>query len=97
MMREAPAWSAPWTALMPTLAMPMTTVTSPGSTGAPLTAEPHPVGTPQPARQASVRGRSSGILAQLMAGTTVYSEKVETRAICPMSAPSLCIRKVPSS
>jgi hypothetical protein len=40
---------------------------------------------------------SSGIFTQLIDGTTVYSEKVDTRHICPMSTPSRCIRNVPSS
>ena len=59
MMTEAPAWAAPCTALMP---IPFSDshhddhIT--GLTSAELTAEPHPVLTPQLVRQAAASGMS---------------------------------------
>jgi len=46
---------------MPTPPQPMTTTVSPGRTPATLTAEPHPVVTPQPTRAATSSGMSFSI------------------------------------
>jgi hypothetical protein len=45
--------------------------TSPGLIAAAFTAEPQPVGTPQPSRAAMSSGTSSGILMQLHSGITL--------------------------
>ena len=58
----APAYRAPCTALMPMPPMPETITVWPGRTLAVLTAEPQPVGTPQPTRTALSSGRSSSTL-----------------------------------
>ena len=58
---DAPAASAPCTAKDPTPPTPMMATTSPGTTRAALTAEPQPVGTQHPSRQARSRGTSVGI------------------------------------
>src|SRR6516225_6139428 len=54
----APAYRAPCTALLPTPPAPKTTTVSPARTPAACTAEPHPVGTPQPTRHAPPQGIS---------------------------------------
>lgn len=69
----------------------MTTV-SPGDTSAVLTAEPQPVVTPQPRRQARANGRSSSILTIDASGTVPYCENVPTSAITPTSCPRTCLR-----
>ena len=97
MTRAAPTKRAPWTALMPMPPIPMTMITSPGTVPAARVAEPHPVGTPQPARHATSSGTSSSILTQDTAGITLHSEKVETQPPWPTSRPSTCMRNVPSS
>ena len=54
--RSAPAIRAPWMALAPIPPMPTTATYSPGCTSAAYTAEPQPVTTPQPSRQALSSG-----------------------------------------
>ena len=72
----APAYRAPCTALLPTPPAPKTTTVSPGLTPAAYTAEPHPVGTPQPTRHAISNGMSSSSGTTAHSETTAYSENV---------------------
>jgi hypothetical protein len=92
MMRDAPAWLAPWIALAPMPPTPMTMTTSPGPTCAAFTADPQPVGTAQPSRAATSRGTSLPILIALHSGMTVYSENAERRPACATSSPFMCMR-----
>ena len=74
----APASLAPWMALAPMPPTPTTTTVSPGRTSAAYTAEPQPVTTPQPSRQARSSGTSSSILMQLASLTDgVVGERAE--------------------
>ena len=84
---SAPASRAPWIAPLPMPPNPMITTVSPGATSAVLTAEPHPVVTPQPSRQARDNGMSSSILTIDASGTVPYCENVPTSAITPTSCP----------
>ncbi|SLJ09975.1 Uncharacterised protein [Mycobacteroides abscessus subsp. abscessus] len=59
---EAPESTAPCSALMPTPPMPAMTTVSPGITFATWVAEPKPVGTPHPTRQATSKGMLGSIL-----------------------------------
>ena len=68
---------------------PTTATVSPGCTSAAYTAEPQPVTTPQPSRQALSSGRSLSILMQLASCTTVWWAKVP-------SAPMPSARSLPS-
>ena len=69
MIFSAPASRAPWIAPLPIPPQPITTTVSPGLTSAVLTADPQPVVTPQPKRQARERGISSSILIIDASGT----------------------------
>ena len=88
--------AAPCTAFMPTPPAPNTTAVWPASTPAAWTAEPQPVGTPQPTRQATSKGRSCGTGITEYSETTVYWEKVPSTHNPPKSTPSWWNRKVPS-
>jgi len=68
MIRVAPACLAPCTELIADAADAHDDGHVARTIPAPLTAEPQPVGTPQPTRQASLNPMSSGIFTQLMAG-----------------------------
>ena len=94
---RAPAYAAPWTALMPTPPAPYTTTAWPGRTAAAFIAAPHPVRTPQPTRAPSSNGMSSGSFTQDHSLTTARSEKEPRVHIAPRSSPSLWKRKVSSS
>src|SRR5271166_6060789 len=61
---------------------------SPGSTAAACTAEPHPVGTPQPISASLSRGRSSSTFTQDSSDTVAYSENVPSMHMPPTSSPS---------
>ena len=88
-MTDAPAIFAPWMALLPMPPQPTTATMSPGCTSAAYTAEPQPVTTPQPSRQALSSGRSFSILMQLASCTTVWWANVP-------SAPMASVRSLPS-
>src|SRR3954451_6504285 len=92
----APAYRAPWTALLPTPPAPKITTVSPARTPAAFTAEPQPVGTPQPTRQATSKGMSSasGMIAH--SETTAYCEKVPSEQNPPRYSSPRWKRKVPS-
>src|SRR3954453_9264357 len=92
----APAYRAPCTALLPTPPAPKITTVSPGRTPAAWTAEPHPVGTPQPTRQATSKGMSSasGMIAH--SDTTAYWENVPSEQNPPRSSSPRWKRNVPS-
>src|SRR5262250_3311633 len=72
----APANRAPCTALLPTPPAPKITTASPARTPAAYTAEPQPVGTPQPTNDPTSNEMSSGSLMQAHSETTAYWEKV---------------------
>src|ERR1700759_487441 len=96
----APANLAPCTALLPTPPAPKITTVSPACTPAACTADPQPVGTPQPTRHSSSHGMSwkssrSGTLAH--ADTTAYWENVPSVQKPPMSVAPSWNRQVPSS
>ena len=79
----APAWAAPWTALMPMPPIPITITVWPGYTSAEFTADPQPVPTPQPTRHALSSGRSSGTFTADATRPTECSANVEMPHICP--------------
>ena len=85
---SAPASRAPWIAPLPIPPQPITTTVSPGLTSAVLTAEPQPVVTPQPRRQARDSGRSSSILTTDASDTVPYWAKVPSSDAAPTSWPS---------
>jgi hypothetical protein len=72
----APACAAPWTALIPIPPTPMTITTCPGCTWAAFTAEPQPVGTPQPSSAAERSETCDGMRMQDHSGMTLYSANV---------------------
>ena len=85
----APANRAPCTALLPTPPAPKITTVSPACTPAACTADPQPVGTPQPTRHRISHGMSwkssrSGTVAH--SDTTAYWEKVPSVQKPPMSS-----------
>ena len=61
---------------------------SPGSVAAACTAEPNPVGTPQPIRTTLSSGRSSSTLMAEFSEMVARSENVPSMHMPPMSAPS---------
>ena len=73
---EAPAITAPWTALSPTAPQPITSTVSPGCARAVFNTAPSPVGTAQPSSAASSNGRSSGTGMTAFAPTTVSCANV---------------------
>ena len=79
----APACRAPWTALMPMPPTPKITAVSPALSAAELTAEPQPVGTPQPTRTALSSGRSSSTLTHEVWLMTPYWLKVPSMHMAP--------------
>ncbi len=83
----APAWAAPCTALMPMPPMPITITVWPGRTWAEFTAEPQPVGTPQPTRQITSSGRSSGTFTAERVEIVVHWLNVEIPDIWPIGWP----------
>ena len=87
MIFSAPAKRAPWIAPLPIPPHPITTTVSPGLTPAVFTAEPQPVVTPQPTRQARLSGRSSSILTTDASGTVPYCANAPSQASAPMSRP----------
>ena len=96
----APAKRAPCTALLPTPPAPKITTVSPAWTPAACTADPQPVGTPQPTRHRISHGMSwkssrSGTVAH--SDTTAYWEKVPSEQNPPRSSPPRWNRQVPSS
>src|SRR3984957_18119083 len=96
----APANRAPCTALLPTPPAPKITTVSPAWTPAACTADPQPVGTPQPTRHRISHGMSwkssrSGTVAH--SETTAYWEKVPSEQKPPKSSPPRWNRQVPSS
>src|SRR4051812_33737851 len=92
----APAYRAPCTALLPTPPAPKITTVSPARTPAAYTAEPQPVGTPQPTRLATVQGMSSAIGTTAHSDTTAYWENVPSEQKPPRSSSPRWKRKVPS-
>src|SRR5215469_4431238 len=96
----APANRAPCTALLPTPPAPKITTVSPTWTPAACTADPKPVGTPQPTRHRTSHGMSwkssrSGTVAY--SDTVAYWEKVPSEQNPPMSVSPSWNRQVPSS
>src|SRR5487761_1880565 len=96
----APANLAPCTALLPTPPAPKITTVSPACTPAACTADPQPVGTPQPTRHRISHGMSwkssrSGTVAH--SDTTAYCENVPSVQKPPMSVSPSWNRHVPSS
>ena len=85
----APACDAPCTALMPMPPMPMMMTVWPGRTSAAFTAEPQPVPTPQPTRQAFSSGMSLSTFTHEATSTTVSSQNVEMPAPWPIGWPSM--------
>ena len=79
-MRVAPAIRRPWITLRPTPPTPNTAAVSPGRTRARLSTAPTPVSTPQPMRQAEVRGTSLGMRTAWTSRTTVVSVNTEAAA-----------------
>ena len=77
---------------MPIPPTPMTTTTSPGVTSAELTAEPHPVPTPQPVRHATSRGTSSGQRTAESTETVDHWLNVASPENCPTPLPFSVIR-----
>src|SRR5207245_2829945 len=69
---------------------------SPGSTPAAYTAEPHPVGTPQPTSTAVSRSRSSSTFTHDVSEMVDHWENVPIMHIAPRSWPPLWNRNVPS-
>src|SRR4029077_2856523 len=92
----APANRAPCTALLPTPPAPKMTTVSPARTPAACTADPQPVGTPQPTRHAISHGNSSTSGTQAHSDTTAYCEKVPSVQNPPRSSPPRWNRNVPS-
>ena len=84
----APAYLAPWTALVPTPPAPKITTVCPARTPAAYTAVPQPVGTPQPVSAATSNGMSRSIGTQEFCETTARSAKVPSMQKPPRSAPS---------
>ena len=93
----APACAAPWTALAPMPPMPWMITVSPGWTSPVFTAEPQPVPTEQPSRQATSSLVSCGTLIAESTATVVYSVKVEMPHIWPTAVPSSSCRRVDGS
>src|SRR5246127_4234707 len=96
----APANRAPCTALLPTPPAPKITTVSPACTPAACTADPQPVGTPQPTRHRSSHGMSwkssrNGTVAH--SDTTAYWENVPSVQKPPMSVSPPGKRHAPSS
>ena len=79
----APAKRAPCTALMPIPPTPTTITVSPGFTAAAFTAEPQPVGTPQPTSTALSSGRSSSTLTTEFWWMVAYWLKVPSMHMAP--------------
>jgi hypothetical protein len=88
MIRVAPAWAAPWTALAPIPPMPKITTVSPICMLPVFTAEPQPVGTAQPHSTATSSGRSSSTLTTDASWIVAYSENVPSMHIAPAFWPS---------
>src|ERR1700730_2712630 len=96
----APPNLAPCTALLPTPPAPKITTVSPACPPAACTADPQPVGTPQPTRHRISHGMSwkssrSGTVAH--SETTAYCENVPSVQKPPMSVSPSWKRHVPSS
>ena len=68
---------------MPMPPTPTTTTVSPGRTFAALTADPQPVGTPQPTRTALSSGMSSSTLTTEFWWTVAYWLNVPSMHIAP--------------
>src|SRR5690625_1320825 len=97
MTRSAPETAAPCTEFIPTPPAPTTTTVSPALTSATLVAEPQPVVTPQPTRQATSNGISLSILTTEDWWTVTYGEKVPSRHIGMTFSPSaVWMRNEPS-
>ena len=69
---------------------------SPGSVAAACTAEPKPVGTPQPISTTLSSGRSGSTLMAEFSEMTARSENVPSMHMPPKSSPPPWNRKVPS-
>ena len=94
----APAYRAPWIALLPTPPAPKITTVCPGRTPAAYTEVPQPVGTPQPVSAATSNGMYGSIGTQEFCETTARSAKVPSMQNPPRSAPSSSWNlKVPSA
>src|ERR1700722_7582770 len=94
----APAYRAPWTALVPTPPAPKITTVWPARTPAAYTAVPQPVGTPQPVSAATSNGMSFSIGTQEFCEITARSANVPSMQKPPRSAPSSSWNlKVPSA
>src|SRR5215470_3931924 len=96
----APANLAPCTALLPTPPAPKITTVSPARTSAACTAEPQPVGTPQPVRHRTSHGmswKSSRRGTAAHSEMTAYWEKVPSVQKPPRSSSPRWNRHVPSS
>src|ERR1700734_1364052 len=76
----APAMRNPWITFRPTPPTPKTAAVSPGLTLARLRTAPTPVNTPQPMRQADMRGTSFGMRTACTSLTMVTSEKTDAAA-----------------
>ena len=90
----APACRAPRIALAPMPPTPTTTIVSAGPVPAVYTAEPHPVTTPHPRRQARSSGTPGSILMQLASLTTVCLLNVPRRHMVARSRPRAWCRTV---
>src|SRR5438034_10730174 len=84
----APACSAPCRANAPMPPIPITMMVSPGFVSAMFTAEPQPVLTAQPTRQADSSGIDGSILTADVTPTVVCAESVEIPHRGPQAAPS---------
>ena len=83
---------------MPTPPTPAMATSSPGLISAVCVAEPQPVVTPQPTRQATSNGIDLSIGTTEDSCTTMYGEKVPSRVIGNTGLPSVVwIRWVPSA
>ena len=97
MISAAPAKTAPITIDSPTPPPPNTTTVEPARTFALLRAAPTPVVTAQPI-SAEISNGMSGILMQLIAGTTAWVAQVEIALRWWTGSPVASVsRRVPSS
>ena len=87
-MRLAADRRSAWITLSPTPPTPNTAEVSPGATLARLSTEPTPVSTPQPMRQAEVKGTSLEMGTAWTSWMMVYSAKTEAAAKFDAGSPS---------
>ena len=90
---RAPAMRAPCSAARPMPPSPITATTSPGRTGAVLSAAPRPVEAPHPSRHAWARSSPSGTQNTCGARTTVWVASDPIDSVPVSTAPSAACRR----